>query len=138
MYEKKKQPVHTPTYKIEFCSSVHNLIITFRRYTNKLVNKYSQCLYANKLSSFKTGNSIMLYFYIWMKKKWDGPEWIMYMYISKNHLMQYVTISMLEVLNNVKKYLCLKCFKTIQQNDRRNNITENWSKHFIHCNMGMP
>lgn len=39
--------------------------------------------------------------------------------------MQYVTISMLEVLNNVKKYLCLKCFKTIQQNDRRNNITEN-------------
>lgn len=69
----------------------------------------------------------------WKKKtKWDGPEWIMYMYISKNHLMQYVTISMLEVLNNVTKYLCLKCFKTIQQNDRRNNITENWSKHFIH------
>lgn len=33
------------------------------------------------------------------------------MYISKNHLMQYVTISMLEVLNNVTKYLCLKCLK---------------------------
>lgn len=66
---KKKQPVHTPTYKIEFCSSVHNLIITFRRYTNELVNKYSQCLYANKLSSFKTGNSIMLSNYVWMRKK---------------------------------------------------------------------
>lgn len=124
MYEKKKNNLYIlSTYKIEFCSSVHNLIITFHRYTNELVNKYSQCLYANKLSSFKTGKSIMLYIYVWMKKKkkWDGPEWIMY--ISKNHLMQYVTISMLEVLNNVTKYLCLKCFK--------NNITK-WQEKQYH------
>lgn len=77
MYEKKKKLVYILIYKIEFCLFVYNLIIIFRRYINKLVNKYFQCLYVNKFLSFKIGNLIMFYIYVWMKKnkiKWDGFE----------------------------------------------------------------
>lgn len=51
--------------------------------------------------------------------------------------MQYVTISVLEVLNNVTKYLCLKCLKQYNKMTGE-TISQKTEANILSNIMGMP